>query len=121
MTGAIFLSCLYDDVDPTTYEGIELRMRLGAKREVFNTGNPFHDYLTANIVAFLRAGEHACVMGSSSVDHFSMDGGHLPCASLATDEQLETAREAARAYLGNKLWCDECNTKQIGSNVNAKG
>ncbi len=99
MSGVIHLSCLYDDVDPSTYEGIELRMRLGSKREVFNTGDPFHDYLTANMVAFTRGGLDACVMGSSSLDHFAMDGGHLPSPELATREQLKAADETAREYL----------------------
>jgi len=93
------LSCLYDDRDPATYEGIELKMSLEAEPEVFNTGNPFHDYLTAGIIVFHRAGENAIVMGSSSIDHFAMDGGDLPDGDTATEEQVMEAALAAKAYL----------------------
>ena len=95
----IFLSCLYDDQNPETYEGIELRMDIDAEREVFNTGTPFHDYLTAACVAYTRAGEHAYITGSSSLDHFVFDGGVLPDGTAATEKQTKAAIETARQYL----------------------
>jgi len=79
----IFLSCLYDGQDPSSYEGIELRMGHGAEKVVFNTGNPAVDYLTAHLVIRKRckdAGgdpDDIYVGGSSSLDHFVMDGGDL--------------------------------------------
>lgn len=97
----IFLNCCYEEPDPSTYAGIELRMGIGRKKEVFNTGDPFHDYLTAGAVAHMRAGEDADVMGLSSMDHFSMDGGVLLDGMSATDDQIKAALEAARAYLGD--------------------
>ena len=99
MSTIAHISCLYDDVDPSTYEGISISMSLGAEAEVFNTGKPFHDYLTGSIVIFHRAGEDAIVMGASSIDHFAMDGGDLPDGTEATEEQVMAAAMAAKAYL----------------------
>jgi hypothetical protein len=98
-TVSIFMSCKYDDVDPATYKGIELQMKPGAKREVFNTGDPLHDYLTAGFVATSRAGDDAPIFGSSSIDHFVMDGGAQLDAEQATPDQLKAALKAAEAYL----------------------
>lgn len=94
----IHLSCLYDQ-NPETYEGIELCMALGAESEVFNTGVPYHDYLVAATVAHARAGPDALIFGTSSIDHFVMDGGDLPDGTEATEEQVDKAAKAAKAYL----------------------
>lgn len=93
------MTCEYDEPDPKTYRGIGVRMGIKAEQELFNTGRPYHDYLTAHLVIWKRVGEGMDVMGSSSLDHFVFDGGELPDSAAATEEQLNEAVEAAKAYL----------------------
>lgn len=105
----IFLSCRYFEPDPSTYAGVLLRMDIDAEPEVFNTGNPAVDYLTAHLVIQKRvkdAGgdpDNVYIGGSSSIDNFVMDGG-----SFGEGEEDEAVAEAtftaalaaAKAYLG---------------------
>jgi hypothetical protein len=94
-----FITVLYDDANPETYEGVSLSMTYRSPEEVFNTGAPFHDYLTAIFVVHERWGEDAIIMGSSSCDHFVMDGGECLDAENATEDQLVAAIKAAREYV----------------------
>ena len=87
------LSVLYNDIDPTTYAGVQLSTE--SETVVFNTGNPTHDFLTASMVAHHAGGDVLC---SSSVDHFGSDGGDLH-DETASDEEIESARAAAIKYL----------------------
>lgn len=96
------LGILYDETDPATYSGVTLR--LGDDREVFNSGNPTVDYLTAYFVLSHRyraAGfdvGDVPVMASSSVNHFVFDGGTLN-DSDPSQEEVDAAVAAAKAYL----------------------
>jgi len=102
-----YLSILYSEPDPDTYEGVSLRMV--DEPEVFNTGNPTVDYWTAFYVIMRRfnaVGPEASidpsdvpVLGSSSIDHFAMDGGVLNTEEPSEDE-ITTAVAAAKAHLG---------------------
>jgi hypothetical protein len=94
----IFLSVLYDEPDTSTYRGIELSH--GAHRDVFHTGNPTHDYLTAVFTVHLKYGEGAerTLRYLSSWNHFAMDGGDLPEEGY-TEDQIRAAREAAGVFL----------------------
>jgi len=109
-----FLPILYDeDMNPDeTYRGVELRMGSGAQRdgppEVFNTGNPTVDYHTAMLVVWRRwieAGgdkdEDPPVMGSSSIDHFVMDGGTLRDEN-PSGEDVQAAITITKAYLSEE-------------------
>lgn len=78
----LHISCDYDEPDPKTYRGFRIRPASGAPAPfdthdtvVINTGDPVADYYTAVMVLNKRYGDHCTVMGSSSVDHFAMDGG----------------------------------------------
>jgi len=101
----IFMACLYDDVNPETYEGISVRMGRDEKPKVFNTGNPTVDYFTAYFVASKRCKDAGVdiddlpVMGSSSIDHFVMDGGTLN-TDEPSDEDVQAAVTAAKTFLG---------------------
>lgn len=83
---------------PLNYRGVILRMGLESEQEVFATGDPTVDYLTAGFVAHYRVGPEAPVMCSSSVDHFAMDGGQLDDED-PSEEQIQKAVRAGRAYL----------------------
>ncbi|MDB4278053.1 hypothetical protein N9917_00325 [Deltaproteobacteria bacterium] len=101
----IFMACLYDDENPETYKGISLSMGRDAAKDVFNTGNPTVDYFTAYFVASKRCKDAGVdiddvpLMGSSSIDHFVMDGGTLNTDD-PTDDEVQGAVAAAKAYLG---------------------
>lgn len=82
--------------DPLNYRGVTLKV--GDGREVFMSGNATVDYLTAGFVAHHRLGEHAHVIGSSSVDHFSMDGGEIETDD-PTKADIDAAITKAKAYL----------------------
>lgn len=90
------ISILYDEPDPATYRGVQLKMGPEGEPEVFGTGDPTVDYLTAGSVAHIRLGPGASILGTSSVDHFSMDGGDI---RDFTREDVEKAIRLARAYL----------------------
>lgn len=94
-----FIAIQYDE-DPLIYRGIILRMD-GApvKEEVFMTGNPTVDYLTAGFVAYKRLGPDAVIMHSSTLDHFVMDGGVLNTEDPSQAE-IDKATVCAREYLG---------------------
>ena len=99
----IILSVLYDEPNPATYAGIQIRTRQDPEPrvEVWNTGVPTVDFLTSQFVLTGRYGpDNAGTLTSysSSWDHFAMDGGDLP-ESGYTDEQVAAARVAAVAYL----------------------
>ena len=102
-----FISCDFDEGEASTYRAIELSLLHGGEskdRERFATGDPLHDYLTAMYVVFIRyerAGldpDDATIMGSSSVDHFAMDGGITLDAEGADMENLKRAARAAKEY-----------------------
>ena len=100
-----FLRLEYDDADPATYEGISLLMLDDKKPELFNTGNPTVDYHTAMAVIYKRAKDAGVdiddvpIQGSSSIDHFVMDGGELR-DSEPTDEDIQQAIVNAKKHLG---------------------
>jgi len=91
-----FLNLLYDEPDPSTYRGVQLRM--GDTKDVFDTGNPTVDYITAGCVAYTRAGGQITIQGSSDIDHFVMDGGVLN-DNDPTDEEIAAGHAAARKHL----------------------
>lgn len=97
------IGVVYDDVNPESYAGIQLRF--GHGKEVFNSGNPTVDYFTAYWVIFKRCKDAGVdvddvpIMGSSSIDHFVMDGGILN-DSDPSQEDMDAAIAAAKAYLG---------------------
>ena len=100
----IQLRVLYDEGDPSTYRGIELRFKapyFNEHQDVFNTGVPIHDYLTAVWAIREVYGEDAVAQHTSSYDNFSFDGGDLPEEGF-TDKQLSDARRAALLFLGPK-------------------
>ena len=96
----IFISCLYDEPDPSTYRGMEIRIDRESEPLVFNSGNPTVDYVTAGCVVYTRAGGEVPIMGSSSIDHFVMDEGDLKTEEIPDDE-IRAGYAAARAYLEN--------------------
>ena len=67
----------YNEPDPKTYQSVEIYTRDFAGKQIqkqtFATGDANYDYHCA----MLWLGEAGCeiVMGSSSCDHFQMDGG----------------------------------------------
>jgi len=66
------IGIIYDEPDPSTYEGV--RLSVYGKAGVWHIGSPQNDLACALILA------HFCnidVVYSSSVDHFVMDGGDL--------------------------------------------
>jgi hypothetical protein len=91
-----FLSIIYDDIDPTTYAGVQLRAGVDGEPVVFNTGNPTIDFITAGAVAHHMVGDNVYL--SSSVNHFGNDGGdlHDETASVA---EIETALASALLYI----------------------
>lgn len=91
-----YVTCIYDDTNPESYSGMQLSCP-GYPKVVFNTGRPTVDYLTAGAVASHRLGDHAIIMGSSSIDHFVMDGGEN--IDVSTPEQDEEAIRLAIRYL----------------------
>jgi hypothetical protein len=101
----IFMSCQYDDENPASYQGISVKVGREAEPEVFNTGNPTVDYFTAYFVASKRCKDAGVdiddlpIMGSSSIDHFVMDGGTLNTDDPG-DEDVQTAVVAAKTHLG---------------------
>lgn len=80
------------------YRGVTLKMMPGGDREVFMSNNPTVDYLTAGFVAHYRLGPDAHVIGSSSVDHFSMDGGEIETDD-PTRADIDAAIALAKVYL----------------------
>lgn len=87
-----------ESVAPLNYRGVTLKMGDG-EREVFMSGlGATVDYLTAGFVAHHRLGEHAHVIGSSSVDHYSMDGGEIETGD-PTKADIDAAIVAGRKYL----------------------
>lgn len=96
-----FIGIEYDEPDPATYAGVRLRMGPEVEPEVFFSGDPTTDYLTAGCVVHYRMGPDARIMGSSSVDHFVMDGGTLEDED-PPQEKIEAAIAAARAYLAGR-------------------
>jgi hypothetical protein len=100
------LSIKYDDANPATYEGVTLSMDRDKPRELFSTGNPTVDYNTAAAVVYRRfynAGvdvDDVPLMGSSTIDHFIMDGGELN--EEPTPEQIRKALDNAEKYEGDR-------------------
>lgn len=68
-----FVSVVYDEFKPDTYEGVSLHLRCGSgepKEMNFTTGNFLHDYASAMHAAWSNAGRTSV---SSSVDGFVAD------------------------------------------------
>ncbi len=82
---------------PLNYRGVTLRME-GRDTERFASGDATVDYLVAGFVAHYRLGPDAHVLCSSSVDHFSMDGGEIETDD-PTRAQIDAAITVAKAYL----------------------
>lgn len=61
----------YDELDPATYRGFVLN--IPGHKTRFNSGDPVADYLAVAI--YLATLGNPYVTGSSSCDHFVMDGG----------------------------------------------
>ena len=96
----VFMSIIYEEGDPNTYAGFELR---ADKKTIgiFNTGNPTVDYLTAMWWIKLSYGEDVHVSGSSSIDHFAFDGGDLRDGEgQYTPEEVAKAKKLAHQILG---------------------
>ncbi len=75
MYGSFFLNLLYNDEDPLTYAGIQVKAS-GQLLATFNSGNPTVDYFASG--AFCELLSPDCrISGSSSLDHFVMDGGKM--------------------------------------------
>lgn len=100
MSDMAIIGIVYDEPDPETYGGVSLKMMPEGKREDFYTGDPTVDYLTAGIVAKYRL-KGGPVMGSSSVDHFSMDGGDLEDED-PPQHKLDLSLVLARKYLTDR-------------------
>jgi len=105
-----FMSLDFDEGSPETYRGITIR-RLNPDRERespirFYSGNPTVDHLAAfqylyNIHGVPNHNTHNfAVMGSSSLDHFVMDGGEL--RESYTQEELAQA-----VILAGEVWARE--------------
>ena len=98
------LGIKYDDENPASYGGVTLRM-LDKGEELFFSGDPTVDYHTAMNVIFKRCKDAGVsiddipIQGSSSVDHFVMDGGELRDTD-PTDEEFTKAILAAKKHLG---------------------
>lgn len=90
----------YHEPDPETYFGVSLKMMPDGPEESFMTGDPTVDYLTAGAVAVYRL-KGGTVMCSSSVDHFSMDGGDLSDEDPPR-EKLDLSLTLARKYLTDR-------------------
>jgi hypothetical protein len=95
------LSILYTEPKPETYAGVRLRMYEDKPEELFNSGNPAVDFFTAGFVAHYRLGPDAHIMGSSSIDHFVMDGGVLEDEE-PSDDAVKQAIAAGKAYLESR-------------------
>jgi hypothetical protein len=88
-----FVRVLYTEPDPSTYGGIHLH--IDGWERLFASGTPTVDYLAACVVTMDRLGENARMMGSSSIDHFVMDGGDLE-TEHPTPQQVQAAMRLAR-------------------------
>lgn len=103
------IGILYSDDPNASYAGVTLSMDRGSSIEVFDTGNPTVDYHTAMLVVWRRhvlsggsPDVNPHVMGSSSIDHFVMDGGDLRDED-PTQEEVGAAVAAAKDYLMTPL------------------
>lgn len=92
------ISVRYDDSDPATYAGVEYRVDRGKHMYCINTGNPTADYAAAMMVLYTVNGDEAIIMGSSSIDHFVMDGGDLETENFS-EEQLVSAKKSLQTEL----------------------
>ncbi len=70
----VIIDVLYDDENPASYKGIELRPRWLCSVINVSGGTAADDYALASKIAHSLCDT---VMSSSSVDHFVMDGGDL--------------------------------------------
>ena len=80
-----------------SYEGVTLS-RFGRKTEVFYTGEPQADYMTALLVQFYRNGKMS-IMASSSVDNFAVDAGFALCETCGADVDLGECQRRAVEFL----------------------
>jgi len=92
------ISIKYDEGDPATYAGVEYRVDRGKHMYCINTGNPTADYAAAMMVLYTVNGDEAIIMGSSSIDHFVMDGGDLETENFS-EEQLVQAKKSIQTEL----------------------
>jgi len=92
------ISIKYDEGDPATYAGVGYRVDRDKRMYFINTGNPTVDYAAAMMVLYTVNGEDAIIMGSSSIDHFVMDGGDLETENFS-EEQLVSARKSLQTEL----------------------
>lgn len=86
------ISVIYDGEDPKSYRGVEYSTKAAPGTHVINSGNPKVDYVCAMLV--LDSMKADPVMGSSSIDHFTMDGG-----DLNTDTLTKKEKSAIRSWL----------------------
>ena len=66
------LGIVYEECEPSTYEGVEVNW--GDKGFHIQIGTPENDFSVALIIAHYHGLDIIC---SSSYDHFIMDGGDL--------------------------------------------
>lgn len=114
MTGISFLSIIYEETKPETFEGVDFRAgngekhRLPAREGDAKAKDATVIYLAAAMLIYHLEGEDAVITSSSTVDHFVMDGGSLRDGGSAkedgsidehTEEDLEAARAIARAFM----------------------
>lgn len=68
------ISIIYKEPDPTSYERVVVKV--GNILKEFNSGAPQEDYLNA-ITWARNQTDCDCVMGSSTIDNFIIDGGNI--------------------------------------------
>jgi hypothetical protein len=85
----------YDEPDPSTYESVEVYTRNYSgeelERKKFATGDANYDYHCGMIWLENAGCEH--VTGSSSCDHFIMDGGIIDLEVPGLKERLREFNE----------------------------
>jgi len=86
-----------------SYAGIEVSRDGGVACELFFSGDPEADYLTAHLVTLYRSDQHDTpVMASSSLDHFAMDAEVMLRDVPRPGTDITAANERAARHLESK-------------------
>lgn len=96
-----YYSVLYDEADPSTYEGLEVRHSEPREKVKFFTGHgPTIDFMVS-VLVLPRMSQYFV---TSSVDHFIMDGGDINMDGDPpyTTEQWALAKELATQWRPNE-------------------
>lgn len=101
------ISILYQEADPATYSGVEVRAEKESEKIIFNSGDATIDYWAGMTYIDLYYGSfdppRYITMGSSSIDHFVMDGGDFEWdVKKLKYEQIAAAIRAAKEKLETK-------------------